>query len=46
MSKKYSVVVIGSGIVGAAATYELAKHGWKDVLLIDKGELWENDGST
>lgn len=46
MSKKYSVIVIGSGIVGAAAVYHFAKMGWKDVLLIDKGELWENDGST
>src|SRR5258706_14564206 len=46
MSKKYSVIVIGSGIVGAAALYHFAKAGWKDILLIDKGQLWENDGST
>lgn len=46
MSKTYRVVVIGSGIVGAAAVYHFAKLGWKDILLIDKGELWENDGST
>lgn len=46
MSKKYSVIVIGSGIVGAAALYHLAKAGVQDALLIDKGQLWENDGST
>jgi len=46
MSKKVRVVVVGSGIVGAAAVYHFAKSGWKDILLIDKGELWENDGST
>jgi glycine cleavage system T protein len=46
MSKKYNVVVIGSGIVGAAALWHLARAGWKDLLLVDKGELWENDGST
>ncbi|MBI3241113.1 MAG: FAD-dependent oxidoreductase [Chloroflexi bacterium] len=46
MSKKYRVVVIGSGIVGASAVWHFAKAGWKDILLIDKGELWENDGST
>jgi dimethylglycine oxidase len=46
MSKSYRVIVIGSGIVGASTVYHLAKSGWKDILLIDKGELWENDGST
>ena len=43
---KYNVVVIGSGIIGSAAIYHFAKLGWKQVLLIDKGNLWENDGST
>lgn len=46
MGKSYRVVIIGSGIVGASVAYHLAKSGWRDVLLIDKGELWENDGST
>ena len=46
MSHQAQVVIIGSGIVGCAAAYHLAKLGWKDILLIDKGELFENDGST
>jgi heterotetrameric sarcosine oxidase gamma subunit len=46
MSHKAQVVIIGSGIVGCAAAYHLTQFGWKDVLLIDKGELFENDGST
>ena len=46
MSHKAQVVIIGSGIVGCAAAYHLTKFGWKDVLVIDKGELFENDGST
>lgn len=40
------VVIIGSGIVGCSAAYHLTKLGWKDVLVIDKGDLYENDGST
>ncbi|MCA9947285.1 MAG: FAD-binding oxidoreductase, partial [Anaerolineales bacterium] len=46
MTQKAQVVIIGSGIVGCATAYHLAKMGWKDVLVIDKGELFENDGST
>lgn len=40
------VVIIGGGIVGAAAAYHLANLGWKDILIIDKGALPHNDGST
>jgi glycine cleavage system aminomethyltransferase T/glycine/D-amino acid oxidase-like deaminating enzyme len=40
------VVIIGSGIVGSAVAYHLAKLGWKDILLLDMGDLHENPGST
>jgi heterotetrameric sarcosine oxidase gamma subunit len=46
MESKVKVVIIGSGIVGCSAAYHLTKFGWKDILVIDKGELFENDGST
>ena len=46
MSKKARVVIIGSGIVGCAAAYHLTKFGWKDILVIDKGHPYVNDGST
>ncbi len=46
MTQKAQVVIIGSGIVGCSAAYHLTKFGWKDILVIDKGELFENDGST
>lgn len=46
MSRQARVVVIGSGIVGCSAAYHLAKLGWQNILVIDKGELYENDGST
>jgi glycine cleavage system aminomethyltransferase T/glycine/D-amino acid oxidase-like deaminating enzyme len=37
-------VVIGGGIAGASAALHLARAGWDDVLLLDKGEL--TSGST
>ena len=40
------LVIIGSGIVGCAAAYHLTRFGWRDIVVIDKGELFENDGST
>ncbi len=33
------VVVIGGGITGCSVLYHLAKSGWKDVVLLEKGEL-------
>ncbi len=38
------VVVIGGGITGTSVAYHLAKAGWTDVLLLEKGEL--TSGST
>jgi dimethylglycine oxidase len=40
------LVIVGAGIVGCSAAYHLAKLGWRDILVVDKGELFENDGST
>jgi dimethylglycine dehydrogenase len=33
------VVVIGGGVVGVSVLYHLTQAGWKDVLLIERGEL-------
>ena len=38
------VIVIGGGIAGCSAAYHLARAGWRDVLLLEKGEL--TSGST
>ena len=38
------VVVIGGGITGTSVAYHLAKAGWTDVVLLEKGEL--TSGST
>ncbi|MBS0366675.1 MAG: GcvT family protein [Proteobacteria bacterium] len=33
------VVVIGGGVVGVSVLYHLTRAGWRDVLLIERGEL-------
>jgi glycine/D-amino acid oxidase-like deaminating enzyme len=38
------VVVIGGGIAGCSVAYHLAAAGWRDVVLLEKGEL--TSGST
>ncbi|MCW1970675.1 MAG: FAD-dependent oxidoreductase [Anaerolineae bacterium] len=40
------LVIVGAGIVGCTAAYHFAKLGWKEVIVLDKGELQEVDGST
>jgi len=44
MQDSAQVVIVGGGIVGCSTAYHLTKMGWKDVVLIDKGEL--TSGST
>ena len=43
---KAQVVVIGAGVVGASVAWHLAEKGWKDVIVVDKGPIPVNDGST
>ena len=42
--ERAQVVVIGGGITGCSVAYHLALAGWRDVVLLDKGEL--TSGST
>jgi glycine cleavage system aminomethyltransferase T/glycine/D-amino acid oxidase-like deaminating enzyme len=37
-------VVVGGGITGCSVAYHLAKAGWRDIVLLEKGEL--TSGST
>src|SRR5262245_14703847 len=46
MTTQAHLIIIGAGIVGASAAYHLAKLGWRDILVLDKGDIPENDGST
>jgi glycine/D-amino acid oxidase-like deaminating enzyme len=39
-------VVIGAGIVGNSMAYHLARLGWRDLVLIEKGALPNPGGST
>jgi dimethylglycine dehydrogenase len=45
------VAVIGGGIVGASVLYHLARAGWTDAVLVERGELasgstWHAAGNT
>ena len=44
MKSHTRVVVIGGGVVGCSVLFHLARHGWKDVVLIERDEL--TSGST
>jgi dimethylglycine dehydrogenase len=44
MKSHVQVAVIGGGVVGCSVLYHLTKHGWMDVVLIERDEL--TSGST
>ena len=44
MQDSAQVVIIGGGIVGCSTAYHLTQMGWKDVVIVEKGEL--TSGST
>ena len=46
MSHKYRIIIVGSGITGASTAYHLAQLGWKDMMILDQGPLFETGGST
>ena len=45
MKDQAQVVVVGGGIVGANVAYHLAKLGWTDVVLFEKGEIASGESS-
>lgn len=46
MQKEAQLVIIGAGIVGASAAYHLSKLGWRDIVVVDQGPLFDTGGST
>lgn len=46
MQDQARVVIIGAGIVGCSTAYYLTQMGWRDVVVLDQGPLFENWGST
>jgi glycine cleavage system aminomethyltransferase T/glycine/D-amino acid oxidase-like deaminating enzyme len=41
-----SAVIIGAGIVGNSLVHHLARLGWRDLVLVDKGPMPNPGGST
>ncbi len=46
LPNKAKVVIIGAGIVGNSLAYHLARLGWTDIVLTDKGPFPNPGGST
>jgi dimethylglycine dehydrogenase len=44
VSERVRVVIIGGGIAGCSLAYHLTRLGWRDVVVLEKGEL--TSGST
>ena len=40
------VVIIGAGIVGCSVAFHLTRLGWRDLVVVDQGPLFETGGST
>ena len=46
LPKHARVVVVGAGIVGCSVAYHLTKLGWRDLVVVEQGPLFETGGST
>ncbi|HXF63686.1 MAG TPA: FAD-dependent oxidoreductase, partial [Caldilineaceae bacterium] len=46
MQATADLVIIGAGIVGSSCVYHLARRGWKNMVVIDQGPLFQTGGST
>src|SRR5512138_1347780 len=46
MQTQAQLVIIGAGIVGCSAAYHLSRKGWRDIVVIEQGPLFEAGGST
>ena len=46
MPKHARAVIIGAGIVGCSVAYHLTKLGWRDIVVVEQGPLFETGGST
>ena len=46
LPKHARAVVIGAGIAGCSVAYHLTKLGWREIVVVDQGPLFETGGST
>ena len=44
--KHARAVIIGAGIAGCSVAYHLTKLGWRDIVVVEQGPLFETGGST
>ena len=45
-TSRASAVIVGAGIVGNSLAFHLARLGWRDLVLVDKGPMPNPGGST
>ena len=46
LTKHARAVIIGAGIAGCSVAYHLTKLGWREIVVVDQGPLFETGGST
>ena len=46
MQQHARVVIVGAGIAGCSVAYHLTKLGWRDIVVVEQGPLFETGGST
>jgi len=46
LPKQAQAVIVGAGIAGCSVAYHLTKLGWRDVVAVDQGPLFNTGGST
>ena len=46
LPKQARAVIIGAGIAGCSVAYHLTKLGWRDIVVVERGPLFETGGST
>ena len=46
LPKHAQAVIIGAGIAGCSVAYHLTKLGWREIVVVDQGPLFETGGST
>ena len=46
MQQHARVVIVGAGIVGCCVAYHLTRLGWRDIVVVEQGPLFETGGST
>ena len=39
LPEQAKVVIIGGGVIGCSTAYHLAKHGWKNIVLLERAQL-------